>query len=51
MQLRKESLKKKKWACTGFEPLTFVILVQRSGSRSLNWFVINPARERMMMTL
>ena len=48
MQLPKEHLKKIQ-ACTGFEPLTSVILVQRStnyvnkptGSRSLNWFVVN----------
>ena len=48
LQLRKESLKNNQ-ACTGLEPLTSAILVQRStcwaykpsGSRSLNWFVIN----------
>ena len=46
LQLRKESLKKNQ-ACTGFEPLTSAIPVQRStnsankptGSRSFNWFV------------
>ena len=40
-------------ACTGFEPLTSAIPVQRStnwankptGSRSLNWFVINPWKD------
>ena len=48
MQLRKESLKKNQ-VCTGFEPLTSAIPVQRltnyankpTGSGSLNWFVIN----------
>ena len=30
MQLRKESLKKKIQACTGFEPLTSAITAQRS---------------------
>ena len=47
--MRKESLKKVQ-ACTGFKPLTSAKPVQRSnnltnkptGSRSLNWFVINP---------
>ena len=41
---------KKIQACTRFQPLTSAIPVQRStnkannptGSRSLNWFVINP---------
>ena len=45
LQLRRESQ-----ACTGFETLTSALPVQRStncankptGSRSLNWFVINP---------
>ena len=40
-------------ACTGFEPLTSAILVQRPidwgnkppGSRSLNWFVLNPRKD------
>ena len=49
LQLRKERLKKIQ-ACSGFELLTSVTSVQRStnwankptGSRSLNWFVINP---------
>ena len=44
---------KKNQACTGFEPLTSAIPVQRStswankptGSRSLNWFVINPWKD------
>ena len=44
---------KKIQACTGFEPLTSTIPVQRStnwankptGSRSLNWFVINPWKD------
>ena len=48
MQLRKESLKKNQ-VRTGFEPLTSAIPVQRltnyankpTGSRLLNWFVIN----------
>ena len=52
LQLQKESLKKSQ-ACTGFEPLTSVIPVQGStneankptGSRSLNWFVINPWKD------
>ena len=48
LQLRRESQ-----ACTGFETLTSAIPVQRStnyankptGSRSLNWFVINPWKD------
>ena len=48
----RESLKKIQ-ACTGFEPLTSAIPVQRSTneanlptrSRSLNWFVINPWKD------
>ena len=52
LQLRKESLKKIQ-ACTGFEPLTSAIPVQRSTnwankptvSRLLNWFVINPWKD------
>ena len=52
MQLRNESRKKVR-ACTGFELLTSAIRVQRStnwankptGSRSLNWFVINPWKD------
>ena len=44
---------KKPQACTGFEPLTSAIPVQRStnsankptGSRSLNWFLINPWKD------
>ena len=52
MQLRKESLKIIH-ACTGFEPLTSAIPMQRStneankptGSRSLNCFVINPSKD------
>ena len=51
------SCEKKAWkknqACTGFEPLTSAIPVQRStnsankptGSRSLNWFLINPWKD------
>ena len=52
LHLRQESLKKIQ-VCTGFEPLTSVIPVQRStnwannptGSRSLNWFVLNPGKD------
>ena len=52
MQLRKQSLNKIQ-TCTGFEPLTSAIPVQRStsqankptGSRKLNWFVINPWKD------
>ena len=52
LQLRKESLKKTQ-SCTGFEPLTSAITVQRStnsankptGSRSLNWFLISPWKD------
>ena len=52
MQLLKENLKKIQ-ACTGFKHLTSAIPVQRStneankptGSRSLNWFVINPWKD------
>ena len=40
-------------ACTGFEPLTSAIPVQcfidggnkPTGSRSLNWFVLNPRKD------
>ena len=52
LQLRKESLKNIQ-ACTGFEPLTSAIPVQRftneankpTGSSPLNWFVINPWKD------
>ena len=52
LQLQKESLKKIQ-ACSGFKPLTSVIPVQHStnwankptGSRSFNWFVINPWKD------
>ena len=56
LQLRKESLKKIR-ACTGFEPLTSAIPVQRSkptGSRSLwliHWYEILPIHDKKRTSL